>query len=69
MGGAVSSGKDNDELVDNLCYEGYITTPEVEAVFRMIDRQSYLKIEEGIEACLHCASLQRKPEWTLCCAF
>ena len=53
MGGAVSSGKDNDELVDNLCYEGYITTPEVEAVFRMIDRQNYLKIEEGTAACLH----------------
>ena len=28
----MSAGKDNDELVDNLCKEGYIVTPEVEKV-------------------------------------
>ena len=32
MGGAVSSGRNNSELVDNLCYENYIQTPEVEMV-------------------------------------
>jgi len=32
MGGAVSSGQNNNELVDNLCYENYIQTPEVEMV-------------------------------------
>ncbi len=32
MGGAVSAGQNNDELVDNLCYENYIHTPEVERV-------------------------------------
>lgn len=32
MGGAVSAGQNNNELVDNLCYENYIQTPEVELV-------------------------------------
>lgn len=32
MGGAVSSGQNNRELVDNLCYEDYIQSPEVEKV-------------------------------------
>ena len=32
MGGAVSAGQDNNELIDNLCNENYIQTPEVEAV-------------------------------------
>ncbi len=32
MGGAVSAGRDNEELVDNLCYEGYINEPSVERV-------------------------------------
>lgn len=32
MGGAVSSGRDNEELVDNLCHEGYIHEPRVEQV-------------------------------------
>ena len=42
MGGAVSAGRDNDDLVDNLCEEKYIVTPEVERVFRMIDRADYM---------------------------
>ena len=32
MGGAVSAGQNNSELVDNLCYENYIQTPQVEMV-------------------------------------
>ena len=46
MGGAVSSGRDNDELVDNLCYEDYICSPDVERVFRMIDRADYMSFRE-----------------------
>lgn len=42
MGGVVSSGENNEELVDNLCKEGYILTPEVEKVFRIVDRQKYM---------------------------
>ncbi|XP_043480556.1 protein-L-isoaspartate O-methyltransferase domain-containing protein 1-like [Leptopilina heterotoma] len=41
MGGAVSSGQDNDELVDNLIESGYIRTKAVEKVFRAIDRADY----------------------------
>jgi hypothetical protein len=32
MGGAVSAGQNNEELVDNLCREGYIHEPRVEKV-------------------------------------
>lgn len=32
MGGAVSAGQNNEELVDNLCHEGYIHEPRVEKV-------------------------------------
>ena len=49
MGGAVSSGENNDELVDNLCYESYIVTPKVEEVFRKIDRADYMKFESEEE--------------------
>ena len=35
MGGAVSRGEDNDELID------YIKTPLVEKVFRAVDRAHY----------------------------
>ncbi|XP_033219053.1 protein-L-isoaspartate O-methyltransferase domain-containing protein 1-like isoform X2 [Belonocnema kinseyi] len=41
MGGAVSSGQDNDELVDNLIESGYIRTKKVEKVFRAVDRADY----------------------------
>ena len=41
MGGAVSAGEDNDELVDNLRDANYIKTAEVEHVFRAIDRADY----------------------------
>lgn len=42
MGGAVSSGQDNDELVDNLMGSGYIRTKKVEQVFRAVDRADYV---------------------------
>ena len=32
MGGVVSAGQNNEELVDNLCQEGYIHEPRVEKV-------------------------------------
>lgn len=41
MGGAVSTGKDNDELIDNLKDAGYIKTHQVEQVFRIVDRAHY----------------------------
>ena len=41
MGGSVSSGKNNDELVDNLVEGGLIKTPRVERVFRAVDRGTY----------------------------
>ena len=46
MGGAVSSGQNNEELVNNLCIEDYIQTPAVERVFRMIDRADYMTFRE-----------------------
>ncbi|KAG5326813.1 PCMD1 protein, partial [Acromyrmex heyeri] len=42
MGGAVSCGQDNDELVDNLMGSGYIRTKKVEQVFRAVDRANYV---------------------------
>lgn len=41
MGGAVSAGENNDELVDNLKGAGYIRTEAVEQAFRDIDRSEY----------------------------
>lgn len=41
MGGAVSRGEDNDELIDNLVEADYIKTPLVERVFRAVDRAHY----------------------------
>lgn len=49
MGGAVSSGQNNEELVDNLCQEDYLRTPAVERVFRMIDRADYMVFREEEE--------------------
>ncbi|CAG5120604.1 unnamed protein product [Candidula unifasciata] len=45
MGGAVSSGQDNDELIDNLKDAGYIKTTDVERVFRIVDRAHYYLAE------------------------
>ncbi|XP_046679845.1 protein-L-isoaspartate O-methyltransferase domain-containing protein 1-like [Homalodisca vitripennis] len=41
MGGAVSTGLDNDDLIDNLMQAHYIKTPEIERVFRAVDRAAY----------------------------
>lgn len=41
MGGAVSRGENNDELIDNLVEADYIKTPLVEKVFRAVDRAHY----------------------------
>ena len=43
----MSSGASNSELVDNLCSEAYITQPDVERVFRMIDRADYMTFTDG----------------------
>ena len=37
----MSTGDDNDDLVDNLVDADYIKTPKVERVFRAVDRASY----------------------------
>jgi hypothetical protein len=41
MGGSVSSGRTNDELIDNLCDSSHIKTKKVESVFRAVDRAIY----------------------------
>lgn len=41
MGGAVSSGENNDDLVDNLIEANYIKNTSVERVFRAVDRACY----------------------------
>ncbi|GJQ71538.1 hypothetical protein Trydic_g11246 [Trypoxylus dichotomus] len=41
MGGAVSTGQDNDDLIDNLLHADYIRSPIVERVFRAVDRADY----------------------------
>ncbi|MGH0176784.1 UNVERIFIED_CONTAM: hypothetical protein FKN15_074005 [Acipenser sinensis] len=41
MGGAVSAGEDNDELIDNLKEAHYIRSDLVEQAFRAIDRADY----------------------------
>lgn len=41
MGGAVSAGEDNDDLIDNLKEAYYIRSDLVERAFRAIDRADY----------------------------
>lgn len=41
MGGAVSTGQDNNDLIDNLLDADYIRTAPVERVFRAVDRAEY----------------------------
>lgn len=41
MGGAVSTGDDNDELVDNLVDADYIKSLKTERIFRAVDRADY----------------------------
>ncbi|XP_037068342.1 protein-L-isoaspartate O-methyltransferase domain-containing protein 1-like [Pollicipes pollicipes] len=45
MGGAVSTGEDNDDLVDNLVEHACITSCRVERVFRAVDRGHYFTDE------------------------
>ena len=41
MGGAVSAGQNNDELIDNLVEAGYIKSKQIEKIFRNVDRGDY----------------------------
>ncbi|KAJ8911379.1 hypothetical protein NQ315_014210 [Exocentrus adspersus] len=41
MGGVVSTGKNNDHLIDNLLEADYIKTSLIERVFRAVDRAEY----------------------------
>ncbi|CAL8253000.1 unnamed protein product [Arctogadus glacialis] len=41
MGGVVSAGEDNDELIDNLKEAQYIRSEAVEQAFRAVDRADY----------------------------
>ncbi|XP_017768364.1 PREDICTED: protein-L-isoaspartate O-methyltransferase domain-containing protein 1-like isoform X2 [Nicrophorus vespilloides] len=50
MGGAVSSGRNNNHLIDNLVDNDYIHTIMVERVFRAIDRAEYMLQEYRCEA-------------------
>ncbi|MPC16275.1 Protein-L-isoaspartate O-methyltransferase domain-containing protein 1 [Portunus trituberculatus] len=50
MGGAVSTGVDNDDLVDNLKAANYIVTPLLERVFRAVDRGDYFTAENREQA-------------------
>lgn len=50
MGGAVSTGLDNDDLIDNLMQAHYIKTPEIERVFRAVDRAAYFLPDFQINA-------------------
>ncbi|XP_046740437.1 protein-L-isoaspartate O-methyltransferase domain-containing protein 1-like [Diprion similis] len=42
MGGALTIGQNNDELVEYLLETGYVRRKEVELVFRAVDRANYL---------------------------
>lgn len=46
MGGIVTRGTDNDDLVYRLIEAKYIKTPEVEMVFRAVDRKHFI-LPEG----------------------
>ncbi len=41
MGGSVSSGQNNDELIDNLVEGGLIKSPLIERIFRCTDRGDF----------------------------
>lgn len=41
MGGSVSAGKNNDELIDHLVEAEFIRTPLIQQVFRAVDRGNY----------------------------
>ena len=41
MGGAVSTGEDNDELTDKLVGADYIKSSDIAHIFRAVDRAHY----------------------------
>lgn len=41
MGGAVSAGENNDELIDNLVEADYIKSASITEIFRAVDRAQY----------------------------
>lgn len=50
MGGVVSSGANNDDLIDNLLEADYIKSSTIERVFRAVDRAEYFLPEARINA-------------------
>ncbi|KAJ2952431.1 hypothetical protein O0L34_g6736 [Tuta absoluta] len=50
MGGAVSSGRNNTELIDNLMGGNYIRSRDVERAFRALDRGDYMTPEARDQA-------------------
>lgn len=50
MGGVVSTGTDNDDLINNLLHADYIKTARVERVFRAVDRADYFLEEARSDA-------------------
>ena len=48
MGGAVSAGESNDELIDNLREADYIKSAHIEKVFRAVDRADYYLKEVSV---------------------
>lgn len=57
MGGAVSAGEDNDDLIDNLKEAYYIRSDLVERAFRAVDRADYYLDEYRDNAYKVCYSL------------
>ncbi|XP_076804052.1 uncharacterized protein LOC143448280 isoform X2 [Clavelina lepadiformis] len=52
MGGAVSAGENNDELIDNLKDADYIISDEIEEIFRAVDRGAFF-LKEHRESAYH----------------
>ena len=50
MGGAVSSGMHNDDLVDKLKNADFIRSPMVERVLRAVDRGDYMLPQSRFQA-------------------
>ena len=47
MGGAVSSGKSNEDLIWKLKQAGYIETPLGEVLMKLVDRRFYVVTDEA----------------------
>ncbi|KAI6660370.1 Protein-L-isoaspartate O-methyltransferase domain-containing protein 2 [Oopsacas minuta] len=57
MGSVVSSADNNEDFVTNLCKTKHIVSPEIEQIFRMVDRLDFMVIE-GDESELEAARLE-----------